>query len=75
MRHEIIVLPKAAHSRIAEVIQSGGIQVELYEDKSIRRHRHDGDSLYPPDSPKRCRRFALPPQSMTILFHSSPHPT
>src|SRR4051812_4327403 len=46
MRHEIIVLPKAAHAHIAEAIRSGGVEFELCEDKSVQRHRHPGDSLY-----------------------------
>jgi hypothetical protein len=46
MRHELIVLPKSAHARIAEAIRSGGVEVELCEDTSIKRHRHPGDSLY-----------------------------
>ena len=46
MRHELIVLPKGAHARIAKAIRTGGVDIELWEDKSVQRHRHPGDSLY-----------------------------
>ena len=46
MRHELIVLPKAAHARIAEAVRAGGIEVSSHEDRAIARHRWPGDSLY-----------------------------